>query len=437
MLVIALLKKDRKGNSVMFKQRRVDTIVAGVTALTASLGQAAIAAEPVLEASSIVNTYLESKQQSPRIAKDSNGNFVVVWQSWLQDGSSWGIYAQRYSREGVPMGSEISVNSTTAGEQSLPDVAMDAQGNFIVTWQSAPSGTQNYGIYARRFDLTGSPMGSEFQVNTCRTGGQQFPAVAMDSDGDAVIVWDSTDSSRLCAQERFTIRGQRYSASGALAGSEFRVNTVEKSQGAQDVALPDVAMSSTGAFVVTWQYLQSTTWDIFAKRYSASGVAQGAQFRANTFTSNLQLEPKIAMDAAGNFMIAWRSEKQNGSTAWDIYSQRYNANGSKRGNEFKANTNVFSASSGTYTYPYFRFSISASALGRTAVVWECPQTTPAQICAQNYDVSGNPSSSWFYVRSDRSSNTPAVANDDIGYTSVAWRGWIAASSEDVYFSNYR
>ena len=38
------------------------------------------------------------------VAAEPNGNFVVVWQNNLQDGSGWGIYAHRYNAAGVPQG---------------------------------------------------------------------------------------------------------------------------------------------------------------------------------------------------------------------------------------------------------------------------------------------------------------------------------------------
>ena len=36
-----------------------------------------------------------------------------------------------------------------------------------------------------------TPVGPEFRVNTYTTGGQVVPSVAMDADGDFVVTWDS------------------------------------------------------------------------------------------------------------------------------------------------------------------------------------------------------------------------------------------------------
>ncbi|MBC8116758.1 MAG: hypothetical protein H7062_20375, partial [Candidatus Saccharimonas sp.] len=50
-------------------------------------------------------------------AMDADGDFVVVWSSFLQDGSGYGVYAQRYNRAGLAQGGEFLVNTTTANNQ--------------------------------------------------------------------------------------------------------------------------------------------------------------------------------------------------------------------------------------------------------------------------------------------------------------------------------
>ena len=49
-----------------------------------------------------VNTRVADSQESPSIARLADGGFVIVWQSNLQDGSSWGIYGQRYDLPAHP-----------------------------------------------------------------------------------------------------------------------------------------------------------------------------------------------------------------------------------------------------------------------------------------------------------------------------------------------
>ena len=88
-------------------------------------------------------------------------------------------------------GPEFQVNTYTTSVQALPSVAMDADGDFVVAWHSGNFGSGQdgslYGIYAQRYNAAGVAQGSEFQVNTHTTERQAFPSVAMDADGDFVV----------------------------------------------------------------------------------------------------------------------------------------------------------------------------------------------------------------------------------------------------------
>jgi hypothetical protein len=54
-------------------------------------------------------------------------------------------------------------------------------------------------------------VGGEFQVNSYTTNGQTLPAVAVDGSGDFVVVWTSYGSSGDDASG-FSIQGQTYTA---------------------------------------------------------------------------------------------------------------------------------------------------------------------------------------------------------------------------------
>ncbi len=92
--------------------------------------------KPAHSAEYRVNTYTTNDQISPAVAMDSDGDFVIVWQSREQDGDHFGIFAQRYSKDGTPAGNEFQVNTYTTNQQARPAVAMDADGDFVVVWHS-------------------------------------------------------------------------------------------------------------------------------------------------------------------------------------------------------------------------------------------------------------------------------------------------------------
>ena len=116
------------------------------------------------------------------------GAFVVAWQS-PQDGNGYGIMARRYDAAGSPLGAEFAINSTTAGNQIVPSVAVNPSGSFVVTLHS-PDGS-SYGLRARLFDPSGAAVGADFAVNTYTTGMQYGYSLAADALGNFVVAWSS------------------------------------------------------------------------------------------------------------------------------------------------------------------------------------------------------------------------------------------------------
>ncbi|MFP3387157.1 hypothetical protein, partial [Tritonibacter sp. SIMBA_163] len=62
---------------------------------------------------------------------------------------------------------------------------------------------------------------------------------------------------------------------------------------------------------------------VYGQRYDASGAPVGGEFRANTETANDQSWPDVAGLAGGGFVVVWQSILQDGG----IYGQRYDASG--------------------------------------------------------------------------------------------------------------
>lgn len=126
-----------------------------------------------------VNATTANSQINSSIAMDADGDFVVTWQSSGQDGDSYGIFAQRYNAAGSAQGGEFQVNTFTTNSQRSPSVAMDADGDFVVTWQSYGQDGDADGIYAQRYNALGVPQGGEFRVNSTTANFQTTPSVAM------------------------------------------------------------------------------------------------------------------------------------------------------------------------------------------------------------------------------------------------------------------
>jgi hypothetical protein len=366
-----------------------------VTALGGALDEIEVFAPGEFRVNTTTLNHQFQEVQRRAVAMDAAGNFTVVWFSAGQDGSGYGIYAQRHAASGLPQGSEFRVNATTASDQLYPAVAMDADGDFVVVWASTHGGT--YDVYARRFDATGVAQGGEFRVNTFTTDTQSYPTVAMDASGDFVVAWISfvQDGSG------YGVYAQRYDPAGAPQGGEFRVNATT----ANDQRDPSVAMDADGDFVVTWmgQGQDGSGWGVYAQRYSAAGVPQGGEFRVNTTTALDQFYPSVGMDASGNLVVSWMSD-QDGSS-FGVYAQRYDAAGVAQGGEFRVNTFTVDQQG----YP----SVAMSPTGRLVIAWMSYQqdTSTWGVYAQRYLAGGVPQGGEFRVNA-------YVVNDQL-FPSVA------------------
>jgi hypothetical protein len=277
-----------------------------------------------------VNTLTAGNQFVPHVAMDTNGNFTIVWGSEGQDGSGYGISGQRYNAAGVPQGGEFRINTTIANNQLDPFIAMAPNGNFVVAWTSDLQDGSSEGMFAQRFDASGVAQGGEFQVNTFTTDRQKQAVASMDANGNFVIVWQSLGQDG----SGWGCYGQRYNAAGVPQGTEFRVNSTTFG----DQIVPFVSMTTNG-FVIVWGSViqDGDGMGVIAKRYDAAGVVQGGEFQVNTFTVNDQRNGSVAMGSGGDFVIVWESMTQDGSGK-GIFGKRYDAFGVAVGAEFLVNS---------------------------------------------------------------------------------------------------
>jgi len=257
-----------------------------------------------------------------------------------------GLVAPEVARAQVlRLGPQFQINTYTTNVQSRPVVKNGSDGTFLVVWQSngsAGTDTDGLSIQGQRYDKNGAPLGSQFQVNTYTTGGQDAAAVSSDSfSGDFVAVWTSEGSAG-SDTDGTSIQGQRYDSAGSPVGSQFQINTY--TTGAQSA--PAVAASFPG-FVVVWQSEGGDGTDtdassIQAQIFDQTGAASGSQFQVNTNTTNVQQTPVVALDQQGYFVVAWAC---NGSPSdpfgFSIQAQKFSPGGTPNSLQFQVNADSF------------------------------------------------------------------------------------------------
>jgi hypothetical protein len=383
----------------------------------------------------LVNTHTTNNQINAAAAMDATGNFVVVWQSTAQDGHSDGIFAQRFNAIGQPQGEEFQVNQFTTGAQQTPAVAMDADGDFVIAWNSPNQGdggpTTSAGeIWARRFNIDGTPKDDEFHVNTITTQTQITPHVAIDADGDFIIAWTSRDFAP-APNAGYDIYARRYDPSGNALAIEQLVNTY--TTGSQTG--PVVAVDDDGDHVIVWQSFgqDGDVQGVYAQRFNASGTPQGVEFRVNEVTPSSQGAPVVDMDAIGNFVVAWESNGQDGD-GFTVMARRYSFEGQPQSNEFTVNT---------FTTEAQRLpAVALDSNGDFVITWASREQDESGygIYAQAYSAAGAPVGSEFKVSTytTLAQYNPAIAMDADGDFVIAWHSGDSqdGSGYGVYAQRY-
>jgi hypothetical protein len=333
----------------------------------------------------VVNTTLPDFQTQPAVAAPPGGAYyVVVWASFPvasppQDGNGSGIFMRVYDAGGAALTGEVQVNTTTMGNQQFPAVdARDA--GFVVTWQG-PDADGN-GIFARRFDSAGAPVGGEIVVPPSATNNQRRPDVAVQSNGDFVVCWDEQ-------VQTFEIRCQRFLNAGTSNGPLVSANLTT----ANNQNLPVVEVNDLGNYTVAWQSAggqDGSSVGVYARRFSSAGAPLTPSDQlVNQTTAGDQQGPAIGMNSAGQTVIAWSADEGVGVST-DVFARRYDANLAPQGGEFQVNATT----SGAQNNP----AVALNGAGAFVVVWQTEDDgVLTGVFAQRYGANGVASGSEFTV----------------------------------------
>ncbi|MFQ3638344.1 MAG: hypothetical protein SNJ57_21180, partial [Cyanobacteriota bacterium] len=244
------------------------------------------------------------------IAVDGSGGFVVVWTG--PDGDGTGIYARRFDSAGVAQSvfdaasnalttNDARINTTVPNIQRLASVAADADGNFIVVWESIQDPmTGGSGVYAQRFDKDGNRIGGETQIHTNVLGDQTEVSVAMSPTGEFVVTWTSDvgdGSGTGVFVRRFNSAGVAQPIApptGPAITDDVQVNTATDF----DQRFSNVAIAPDGSFVVTWSSVgqDGSGYGVYAQKFSSTGARVGTAISVNSTTANNQQNSHVAID---------------------------------------------------------------------------------------------------------------------------------------------
>ena len=299
-----------------------------------------------------VNSNTYGRQTGGVVAMNAYGEFAIAWSDYASGNTV--VYAKRFAADGAVVAPDAAISNSSYAIQSAMDIGIDKWGEYAVTWYSQIPASNQLDIWCRRFSPGGSALGSQTRVNTYTSGPQAGNRIAMRPRGDFVIVWESYGQDG----DDMGIYAQLYDENGYRVGGEFRVNNT--TVGSQQFS--DVAMSDDGSFIVSWINdnrinVPSSIPNVYARQYWPTGAPYDDEFLVNTVPdSKSAFFSKIAMDLAGSCIVGW-SHFNILTNNQDIYGQRFVLDTLPTVTSLINNQIVSGLTDGAGDWQYFKISV--------------------------------------------------------------------------------
>lgn len=235
----------------------------------------------------------------PQLSSDGHGNLVAVWDPGLPAG----VMGRLVDSGGTPTGSEFQVNTSPVFDGWHPrfDVARDADGRFLVVWDDlAPALTDL--VHGRFFHGDGQPAGDDFQIAAATTWSAfaTAPSVHADPAGGFVVLWTGGDD-----YPSQSIHGRRFDTAGSPVATEFVLDTLPSANYPWP-APGRVAVREGGDMVRVWQGCSLPGGCIIAQALDRTGNRIGSGFAVDPVSAPYVDRPgSIAMSPSGQFVVAW------------------------------------------------------------------------------------------------------------------------------------
>jgi hypothetical protein len=270
-------------------------------------------------------------QDNSQIITDGQGGSFIIWEGYRADKTSVAVYVQRIDANGtVHSGWSLSglAVSSTADDQSFPQIASDGNGGIIVVWQDLRNGV-NYDIYSQRISAGGSVLwGAGGCAVSITSADKLVPQLSSVDTGGAIITWEDYRTSGSGGD----IYAQRIDGNGA---PQWVANGVAVSAKSNDQVNPLLVSDSQGGAIIVWNdYRNAATGrgeanggnsNIYAQRVDAAGnmlwSADGVAVASSALTN--QYNQQIISDAAGGALVVWEDNRasSDGSVV-QIWAQR-------------------------------------------------------------------------------------------------------------------
>jgi len=158
-----------------------------------------------------VNAYTTNHQRFSSVASDGQ-NYFASWSTLNEDGSTWGISGTKITNNSLTAGSTV-INTTTNGIQEYPAVASNGN-NYLVAWETTADVGRD--LYGRIISKEGIPLGSDIPINTSIPS-DQISAEAASDGTNYLVIWQNMNSEQ-------GLLGQLIDSKGILIGDQILIS---------------------------------------------------------------------------------------------------------------------------------------------------------------------------------------------------------------------
>lgn len=257
-----------------------------------------------------VNSLTEGYQQAADIAVLANGQIMIVWESRKNNGDATGteFRGQLFDANGSRAGEEMLLLSSPRNQDFSPAVAAFGDIGFVLSWTLSPATSNFYGTLLRSqaFSADGALLGGSFAINSTTGNRPLFPKTAGLADGGTAAVWTSYEPDRT-----FDIRARSFDKDGIARSADFIVNATNSISDSN----PEITGLADGRFLVTWDYATgrfngpSEDRDVLGRIISADGSVLNDEIAINSTTDFVQSGAHIHALANGGFVATWESQE--------------------------------------------------------------------------------------------------------------------------------
>jgi len=368
----------------------------------------------------IDNSAMTSINETPTLAVDKNGNWLTVWQQ-DPDVPQHGIW-QSTSTDGTHWSAPAAI--TTTGKLYEPVLAMNQDGTAVVAWtENVPP--DNHFTMTASVRVNGTWTAPHVLLAGVDTG-EHYAAVAVTSTGTAIVTWEQSDGT---ANDQLSVWQARFSG-----GTWSAASLVESYTGGQAYSA-NVATNNAGQAVLTWLQDTSSTIQLWAQRYPATGNPEAAMMVAEGGTIAWDPAPAVTLDDSGVATAAWAFQikmKYNVHTSRAAWGQAWSAPLAMETDDEATNDQANSDDFAWVTSP----ALGHDAAGNVALTWRKRTGTRFDMWARNYDAAG---ATWgpgvlLETKNDNTLYAPAMA---MGPSGVAVAGWYYGYEYDIWANVYR